>query len=67
MTTPRPSDLLENGLLAKLRDEDRQRLAPHMMCIDLRAETVLQRAGEEVVDTWFPVRLRHGGVQRLDR
>ncbi len=54
MTAPRPSDLLENALLAKLRDEDRQRLAPHMMCMDLRAKSVLQRAGEEVVDTWFP-------------
>jgi hypothetical protein len=54
MTAPRPTDLLENGLLAKLREEDRQRLAPHMMCLDLRAETVVQRAGEVVVDTWFP-------------
>ena len=54
MTAPRPNDLLENALLAKLREEDRQRIAPHMMCIDLRAKAVLQQAGEEVVDTWFP-------------
>jgi hypothetical protein len=54
MTTPLPAELMENGLLAKLRDEDRQRLAPHMMRIDLWAHAVLQRAGEEVVDTWFP-------------
>ena len=54
MTAPRLTDLLENGLLAKLREEDRQRIAPHMMCIDLRAEAVVQRAGEVVVDTWFP-------------
>jgi hypothetical protein len=54
MTAPLPPELMENALLAKLRDEDRQRLAPHMMRIDLRAYDVLQRAGEDVVDTWFP-------------
>jgi hypothetical protein len=35
-------------------NEDRQRLTPHMMRTDLRAQAVLQRAGEEVVHTWFP-------------
>jgi Crp-like helix-turn-helix domain len=54
MTVPLPSELMENGLLAKLRDEDRQHLVPHMMAMDLEAQTVLQRAGEEVVHTWFP-------------
>jgi hypothetical protein len=45
---------MENALLAKLMDEDRQRLMPHMMRTDLPAQAVLQRAGEEVVHTWFP-------------
>jgi hypothetical protein len=54
MTAPLLLELMENALLAKLRDEDRQRLTPHMMRIDLRAYAVLQRAGEDVVDTWFP-------------
>jgi hypothetical protein len=44
----------ENILLAKLREEDRQRLAPHLAAIDLQAKSILQRAGEDVVDTWFP-------------
>jgi Crp-like helix-turn-helix domain len=47
-------DLLENTLLAKLREKDREQLAPHLMGIDLQAKTVLQQAGEDVVDTWFP-------------
>jgi Crp-like helix-turn-helix domain len=47
-------DLLENTLLAKLREKDREQLAPHLMGIDLQAKAVLQRAGEDVVDTWFP-------------
>jgi DNA-binding MarR family transcriptional regulator len=54
MTAPLPGDLLENALLAKLREDDRRRLAPHMVCVDLQAKTVLQRAGDDVVDTWFP-------------
>lgn len=54
MTAPASNDLLQNGLLAKLRDDDLHRLAPHMMVMDLQARSVLQRAGETVVDTWFP-------------
>jgi hypothetical protein len=54
MTAPHSTDLLENALLAKLREEDRLRLAPHMVVTDLPAKTILQRAGENVVDTWFP-------------
>jgi hypothetical protein len=54
MTAPEVNDLLENGLLAKLREEDRQRLAAHMTDHNLRAEFILQRAGENVVDSWFP-------------
>jgi hypothetical protein len=54
MTAPHLEGLLENGLLAKLRDDDRRRLAPHMTVSDLQAKSILQRAGVEVVDTWFP-------------
>jgi len=54
MTAPSPADLAENALLAKLRDDDRQRLASHMMIYDVRAGHVLQQAGDEVVHTWFP-------------
>jgi Crp-like helix-turn-helix domain len=54
MTSPLPPELTENALLAKLKDEDRQRLVPHMMRTDLPAQIILQRAGEDVVHTWFP-------------
>ncbi|MBV9968466.1 MAG: Crp/Fnr family transcriptional regulator [Xanthobacteraceae bacterium] len=54
MTAPLPGDLLQNALLAKLREADIRRLAPHMSVHDLDTGTVLQRAGEDVVDTWFP-------------
>jgi hypothetical protein len=54
MTAPVVSELMENALLAKLRDADRERLAPHMMWTDLRSQNVLQHAGDDVVHTWFP-------------
>jgi len=54
MTMPAASDLTGNALLAILREEDRQRLLPHMMIAELKAHEVLHRAGEEVLDTWFP-------------
>ena len=54
MTAPAAEDLLGNGLLAILRDEDRRRLAPHMVIADLEAKDTLQKAGEDVVQTWFP-------------
>jgi hypothetical protein len=44
----------ENILLATLRPEDRQRLAPHMMVMELEKKHILQKAGDDVVDTWFP-------------
>jgi Crp-like helix-turn-helix domain len=56
MTAPRLDDFVENALLAKLRDQDRQRLAPHATVIDLDAKSILQRAGEDVIHTWFPCR-----------
>ena len=45
MTAPAPEDLLGNALLAVLRDEDRRRLALHMVIADLEAKDILQKAG----------------------
>ncbi|MCX8997391.1 Crp/Fnr family transcriptional regulator [Rhizobiaceae bacterium BDR2-2] len=47
-------DLGDNILLAKLRDEDRARLHPHLSSHDLHPGDILQKAGDEVNDTWFP-------------
>jgi hypothetical protein len=46
--------MLDNELLAKLNEDDRQRLAPHMMIFELNRKGTLPPAGENVVDTWFP-------------
>jgi CRP-like cAMP-binding protein len=46
--------MLQNALLSVLRDDDRQRLQPHMLLLDLPVHTVLTHAGQDVVDTWFP-------------
>jgi hypothetical protein len=54
MTAPTAGDLVANGLLVKLSQDDRARLTPHMMVFDFDAGHVLQEAGEDVVDTWFP-------------
>jgi CRP-like cAMP-binding protein len=54
MTAPTAEDLLGNALLSILREEDRRRLAPHMVIADLEAKYVLQKAGDDVVQTWFP-------------
>lgn len=49
-------DIRENRLLAVLSDADRARLLPHLHSFEFENGTVLQRAGEEVVHTWFPCR-----------
>lgn len=54
MAVPTPDDLLSNILLATLNEQDRKRLAPQMMVQDLKACDVLQSAGDDVVNTWFP-------------
>jgi hypothetical protein len=54
MTSPTTDDLAHNALLATLSDADKVRLIPHMMFFDLKARDILQNAGDEVVDTWFP-------------
>jgi len=54
MTAPTLEDLSRNALLATLNEADRKRLTPHMLVFDLKSGHVLQQAGDEVVDTWFP-------------
>jgi len=54
MLGPTPDDLTGNVLLGTLNETDRKLLAPHMVVLELKAQDVLQRAGEEVVHTWFP-------------
>jgi CRP-like cAMP-binding protein len=54
VTSPTRTEMAENALLARLREDDRSRLAPHMMVFHLNKKDVLQRAGDEVAETWFP-------------
>jgi CRP-like cAMP-binding protein len=54
MAAPTPEEMLGNALLAMLKEEDRSRLAPHMVVMDMKPRAVLQSAGEEVLHTWFP-------------
>jgi hypothetical protein len=55
ITTPTPAEMTQNGLLAVLLEEDRERLRPQMMVLDREAGALLHRHGDEVVDTWFPL------------
>jgi CRP-like cAMP-binding protein len=52
---PSKIDLAGNGLLSVLVEDDRDHLAGRMTAVDLAADTILHRAGDEVVDTWFPL------------
>jgi hypothetical protein len=54
MTLATPEQLAGNELLSRLSHEDRARLAPHVMALSLTTGAVLQQAGDEVVETWFP-------------
>ena len=54
MTAPTKDDLLSNRLLSALREVDRERLAPHMMIFEMESGDILQRTGDDVVNTWFP-------------
>lgn len=54
MSTPAMDDLSHNALLAMLNDADRKRLLPHLMVLDMKRESVLHDAGDEIVHTWFP-------------
>jgi CRP-like cAMP-binding protein len=54
MAAPTSDEMAGNALLAKLRDGDRKRLAPHMLSLEMKPGDILQAAGEEVAHTWFP-------------
>ena len=47
-------DFSDNLLLMMLSESDRQKLAPHTMILELDALTILHKAGDDVVHTWFP-------------
>jgi CRP-like cAMP-binding protein len=55
ITTPTQDEMAQNGLLAVLVEEDRERLRIQMMRLDMEAGAVLHHAGDDVVDTWFPL------------
>lgn len=55
MTTPNPLEMAQNSLLSVLVDEDRERLRPHMMILEMESGGILHHAGDNVVDTWFPL------------
>lgn len=54
MSAPTLDDLSHNALLGRLNEADQKRLLPHLLVFDLAVGHVLQDAGDEVVDTWFP-------------
>jgi CRP-like cAMP-binding protein len=54
MRSPSPEQMASNYLLSRLSEDDRTRLMGYMHIVDMRPGEVLQKAGEEVVDTWFP-------------
>lgn len=54
MTAPTKPQVAQNALLAVLNEEDRDRLQPHMLALDMPVHSVLCHCGEDVVDTWFP-------------
>ena len=54
MTAPTRLQMSQNALLSVLLPEDRERLEPHMMAIDMPTEGILQHVGADVLDTWFP-------------
>jgi hypothetical protein len=49
-------DLMENRLLSVLAPADRDRLMPHLQAFDFENGALLQRAGDDVIHTWFPCR-----------
>lgn len=55
ITTPTEADLAQNHLLTVLVDADRARLRSQMTVLDMEAGAILHRAGDDVVDTWFPL------------
>ncbi|GLU28184.1 Crp/Fnr family transcriptional regulator [Brucella sp. NBRC 12950] len=54
MTIQPLQEFSDNLLLMMLSESDRQKLSPHTMVFDLEALTILHKAGDDVVNTWFP-------------
>ncbi|WP_439815449.1 Crp/Fnr family transcriptional regulator [Zavarzinia sp. CC-PAN008] len=48
------ADLAGNLLISVLREQDMNRLTPHMRVFEMRGGDILQKAGDVVHDTWFP-------------
>jgi hypothetical protein len=48
------NDLTGNALLSVLRDNDRERLVPHLRVFEMNAGDTLHKARDIVHDTWFP-------------
>lgn len=63
MTALSLGDMTGNDLLMKLNEEDRRRLAPHLTAFRLNAGDILQKAGDDVIDTWFPCAQAMAGFQ----
>nr|WP_029928302.1 Crp/Fnr family transcriptional regulator [Ochrobactrum sp. UNC390CL2Tsu3S39] len=53
-----------NLLLMMLNGHDRQRLLPHAMLLDLQADDILHKAGDDVIHTWFPCNAALASFQR---
>lgn len=47
-------DFSDNLLLMMLSESDRKKLLPHTMVLELDTLTILHKAGDDVVHTWFP-------------
>src|SRR5688572_15459767 len=54
MTNAILAQMTGNLLLSRLQEADRLVLAPHMSAQDVEAGHVLQKAGDNVSETWFP-------------
>lgn len=54
MTNAILTQMSGNLLLSRLQETDRLVLAPHMSAQDVEAGHILQKAGENVSETWFP-------------
>ncbi|KAA9367266.1 MULTISPECIES: Crp/Fnr family transcriptional regulator [Ochrobactrum] len=57
-------DFSDNLLLMMLSESDRQKLVPHTMIFELDALTVLHKAGDDVIHTWFPSGAAMASFQR---
>ncbi len=57
-------DFSDNLLLMMLSESDRQKLAPHTLIFELDALTILHKAGDDVVHTWFPCGAAMASFQR---